>query len=162
MTRDQECALEERVRRLEERADHGNAAGPLWRRNAEAEEPKPPDGFEFSETPGLVDPQGFALTWSTLCGFGLRDARVYASVSLPAHRRWLVPAPTDADVQIKRHDNQWREAAKGFARPAADVATEPTEADVVRLAKALQDTSRTCLMGDWITVARRAFKELAK
>lgn len=58
------------------------------RRSAKAAEPKPPEGFAFSDKPGVVDQAGHALAWCPVGGFASFPPRG----GLPGGERWLVPA----------------------------------------------------------------------
>lgn len=103
------------------------------RRNTEAEEPKAPEGYEFSARPGTKDAEGCALAWS-------KDGCFWRLESLddgPLEQnrcRWLIPAKP---------------------KPA-----EPTEADVERLA--LELAAAYGRSYTWYDVARAAYREIAK
>lgn len=71
--------------------------------------PTPPEGFAFSDAPGLVDQCGVALGWND-SGFCLR--RHWGSNCIPAVR-WLVPAAPkgleEENTRLQREVNRLRE-----------------------------------------------------
>lgn len=75
--------------------------------NTKPEEPKPPEGFAFSDKPGVVDSSGCALAWAEFPSGG---TFVHPPCSHGAHR-WLVPAAPKQETKEAatiRFINWWR------------------------------------------------------
>lgn len=77
--------------------------------NAKAAEPKPPEGFAFSDEPGLAGPDGEVLVWVPGYGFEAMNPRRMDMRTTP-RPRWLVPAASKApesEALLKRRiENQ--------------------------------------------------------
>lgn len=74
--------------------------------NAKAAEPKPPEGFEFSEKPGVVDDNGLALAWFQNAN-GIKGFVCYrAETTLPVY--WLVPAAPKRETR-EEAEKRWKD-----------------------------------------------------
>lgn len=78
--------------------------------NAKAAETKPPEGYEFSITPGVLDHRGWALAWFDGIELnGGRGPQRFAShpiSCLPHGNRWLVPAAPKKETR-EEAINRW-------------------------------------------------------